>query len=599
MVAWSKLAAVPVLLCLVKGFEEGVVMWARTLAIFALWFAAACGGASGSGTSAPAQTALAIFEGYVTDVSSTLDGTPITDPDQLPTQVRIYTFATGVPAPIDTTTVPLTSGGSFSATAMAGDSYQLDLLDVLARTSGAAMVTATAVDGSTTYAAYLSDSASPGEEAGHVYTMVPDSNTVRVSATLSPDDANGPAIAKIRYGVVEGGFWKSDTTVPVTPDANGAVAVGLQVPLFAPGCGYVALLALDAAGNQVPSGLGGTASTPNVAYSIDQATSGGFLLFNAACSGGFDKTKWCKKKNIDKLLLKKKGSLTGNGSDDPIWCIFCPAGGAVPAGGKVVTTKKIFEAPTVSCDQHAGMAAKDGDVFIECQRFYNKESLDLQNGKKETEATRPNGPTRKSGVTYLFTAHEPAAVTGQGKSVFDYKWFQRYKSTTTYVKADGTTGTVDSTNGKYVWDDKKDSGGTTADHSYQHQTFGQSSADGTSTNRMNGLEDAPAIAIPVNAAEAKQLACDLKMPAADKDTWKSLTFHAEFQTILICCKEEPPVIMAVFEWSVSVTITRNADGTFSSSVTTDEGGPTEQVDENNDPEAPSDADWTMPTECKD
>lgn len=527
--------------------------------------------------------------GYVTDITAHLDGLPVTSPDEEPALVRIYTFEDGTSAPVATTTVALDTDGSFSTTVTAGDTYRLDLLDVLARPSAAGMVTAIAVDATSSWAAYLSGLAEPGADHDYMYTLVEDYETLAVQGTLTPDDPGGPSIAKLRYGVIEGGFWKTDTTISVVPDGSGAVAVNLPADVFAPGCGYVALIVQDITGSDVASSFVGSASTPTVTYTVDQATPGGFVMFDASCATGFDKDKWCKKDELETLYLKKKGKPTGAAAKDPMWCTACPEGGAVPADGKVDSKKKLIEAPPVSCDQHAGIAAADGDVYIECQRFYNKDSASLE----ERRTKVPNTPTRKSGVDYTFTAFEPPSAQGNGKSVVNYKWWQRVKYSVTYT-TDSGSGTGSSSNGKYEWDDKKAKGGTTPDHSYEHQTQGAGSAGPTSVNDLNAMEDSPGLGVPTNAAEAHQLACDVGIQGADKDNWKTITFTAEFQTILICCAETPSQVIAVYHWTLTVTITKNGDGTYSSSVSTTSGGPQEQVNEDNTPKIPTDEEWEMP-----
>lgn len=176
-----------------------------------------------------------------------------------------------------------------------------------------------------------------------MYTFVQSTETLTISGVIAPSGATS-AITSLRYGVIQDGFFKTDHTVSVVPDANGAVSVSLLVPQFDAGCSYVGLIAEDIAGNNVPSGFSGSASTPTVVYIADQGNPGGFLFAKVECKTGFDKAKWCKKPKLKTLYAKKIGKPFGSSKDDSIWCISCPFDEHPPAEGQepsssVPTTK--------------------------------------------------------------------------------------------------------------------------------------------------------------------------------------------------------------------------------------------------------------------
>ena len=573
----------------------------RTIALLSCLCWTACGSGAGADVVGASQTGLVVVEGYLVDNTHHASVEGSRDPEERPVAVRVHTYDDGDPEPVASTTLTPGADGSFAGIVAAGDRYGLDILDPLDRAGAGGFVVATAIEGNATLAAFLTGDADGLDGLSHTYTFVPSSETLSIDATLVPLNPDGPSITHVRYGYVQGGYWKSDTSVAVTPDTRGAVTVDVDVSVFEPGCGYVALSALDTSGDPVDVSLGGTATTPSAVYVVSAANSSSFILFKAGdCAGGWDTNKYKKKeKEPGRLILKKKGKMTGTRSDDGIWCILCPEGGAVPADGFVPASATIIKPPTVLCDRHAGVAPADGDVFIECQTRYNRVNKDLvdankkENDKGEAEAAKPDKPVRVSGVTYLSTAFEPPEMKTQGKKVQLLRWFQRINYKVTYTSPSGN-GVGSNSNDKYVWDDTSEDGQSHGDNSYFHQTTSQSYAQptGTATNHLNTMEDSPGIGVPASAAEAERLACESGITGAAKTTWTSITFSVKFQTMLVCC-QDPKKVLAVYEWELSVTIKKNADGTYSSSVTTTDGGPKEKL-EDGAPQLPTDTDWEMP-----
>lgn len=171
-----------------------------------------------------------------------------------------------------------------------------------------------------------------------------------------------------------------------------------------------------------------------------------------------------------------------------------------------------------------------------------------------------------------------------------YDWLQKVNWSVSYATSDGGTGSGSGSDDKYVWDNKDEHGKKTSDNSYPHQTVGESRLADGSAHQTNGMEDFPGMGVPTTAAEARQFACDLGITGTAKDNWKTVTLIQDFQTFLVCCATD--TLIAYYTWQVKTTVTKNADGTFSSSVESAE--PQEQT-QGEDPKTPKPPEgWVFP-----
>ena len=490
------------------------------------------------------------------------DGLFLQNDTEAPTSVQFLTYDSGDPDPVATATLSIDVDGAFSGIITEGDTYRANVLDAAGESTGTSRLTAFGTDSTGMVAAF--PTAIVGTTVDYqMYTFAAKSELLALDGTIDPDPGE-EAIAKLLYGWIQTGRIVTLEEIAVTPLGNGDVLVDIDVPVYDTGCGYAFLLMRDATGAPVEGSWTGTSSTPTTTYTSDPMK-GGFVF--AQCGGGFDKVKWCKKIVGDTLYAKKLGEAKTS-HDTNLWCLDCPKDEAPTAGADVPTDKVRIKPPQDVYCSGTGITAGNGKVFVSCQERMNVPHDGLAERRRKAEAEageQPDEdlPTRTTGVTYMFSVFEATSDT-TGKEVHDLKWYQTVKATVSYKSPSGD-GSVEQTGGEYKWDDGSLGGGTaTSDHSYPHQKPGRSTA-GASQKDWQGMSDTPAVMVPTTDAEAKKLACDLGITGDAKGDWTELTVTWNIHTILVCCATDE--ILAVYSWSVTVTIKKAGAGSYTSSAT--------------------------------